>query len=164
MNIRRIVTAAVAMLSLMAGIAVTAGSASAAIAHPAAAFSIKPWTVYYEDIGAPWTATAKPATIYFGAGGSFIITDVDWRYQSYQGTPLQWWGHTSAEGFGTLAINNCVPNCAEGHYAKYPITLVELTRVHYHDGQPYFSLMTLDWVTGNTNHQQHYNLGAYGPS
>jgi hypothetical protein len=50
MHTPKITTAAIS-LGLLSGVAATAGSASAATTRPAAASSVKPWTVYYEDSG-----------------------------------------------------------------------------------------------------------------
>jgi len=133
--------------------------ASAALA-PAASAGAKP-TVYYSMV---WQPHLRPSLIAFGAGGSFFIKNIDWKYLSVDGTKVQWWGHGSAEGFGTMMIDNCKPNCAMGHYHKYPITLVKLYRVRYHSGNPYFTRMDVFFGAGwNHGNIKTYKLGKWGP-
>lgn len=58
---------------------------------------------------------------------------------------VQHWSHwtaSSAFASGTLWVDNCQPNCAAGHYVKYPAS-VSLSRVAAHKGVSYFSRMTL---------------------
>jgi hypothetical protein len=58
---------------------------------------------------------------------------------------VQHWSHwtaSSASARGTLWVDNCQPNCAAGHYAKYPAS-VSLSRVASRQGVSYFSAMTL---------------------
>ena len=69
-----------------------------------------------------------------------------------------------------LWVNKCKPDCAAGHYSKYP-AVVDLNRVRYHHGQPYFTRMDLIWVTGSCStlkdcyaHTQVYTLGRWGPA
>lgn len=52
------------------------------------------------------------------------------------------WTAGSAFAWGTLWVDNCQPNCAAGHYVKYPAS-VSLSRVASHRGVSYFSRMTL---------------------
>ena len=58
---------------------------------------------------------------------------------------VQHWSHwtaSSAFARGTLWVDNCQPNCAAGHYARYPAA-VSLSRVAAHQGASYFSRMRL---------------------
>ena len=58
---------------------------------------------------------------------------------------VQHWSHwtaSSAFAWGTLWVDNCQPNCAAGHYVKYPAS-VSLSRVAAHQGVSYFSRLTL---------------------
>jgi hypothetical protein len=50
----------------------------------------------------------------------------------------------SAAGHGTLWENQCVPNCAEGKFAKYPVA-VALSAVRSSADGPWFSLLKLTW-------------------
>jgi hypothetical protein len=59
---------------------------------------------------------------------------------------LTWadWTATAAEGHGTLWENQCVPNCAAGKFAKYPVA-VTLFAVLPSSKGPWFSRLTLTW-------------------
>jgi hypothetical protein len=52
------------------------------------------------------------------------------------------WSASSASAQGILWVDNCQPNCAAGHYVKYPAS-VSLSHVATHKGVSYFSRMTL---------------------
>jgi hypothetical protein len=166
MKISKIITAAALSVGLLGGLAAAAGPALAATSHPAAASRIVPWTVYYSDSWHPWTVSTKPANIYFGAGGSFNITRIDWSYLKYQGQSLQWWARGSAQGFGTVNINTCHPvDCAHGRVLHYTYSIIDLSRVRYHNGQAYFSRIEVFYMTpGHPDGiDLFYNLGPYGP-
>jgi hypothetical protein len=75
--------------------------------------------------------TARLTTIYVGGPDTFVR--------------IQHWSHwtaSSAFSWGTLWVDNCQPNCASGHYAKYPAE-VSLSRVAAHRRVSYFSRMRL---------------------
>jgi hypothetical protein len=59
---------------------------------------------------------------------------------------LTWadWTASAARGQGTLLENQCVPNCADGKFAKYPVT-VALFAVQPSSKGPWFSRLTLTW-------------------
>ena len=52
------------------------------------------------------------------------------------------WTAGSAFAWGTLWADDCQPNCAAGHYARYPAE-VSLSRVAAHQGAAYFSRLRL---------------------
>ena len=60
-------------------------------------------------------------------------------------TGLAWASWRSvAFGTGTEYVNDCLPNCAEGHFHRYPV-LVDLWRAEQrpgHPGERYFSRLT----------------------
>lgn len=61
-------------------------------------------------------------------------------------TGLHWtsWRSSAAFGQGELAVNNCIPNCAQGHFVKYP-ALTVLWRARPwpgHAGQQYYTRIT----------------------
>jgi hypothetical protein len=62
-------------------------------------------------------------------------------------TGLRWtsWAST-AYGHGSLKVNNCNPNCAEGKFINYPVLTVlwRATPRPHHAGQEYFSRLT--WI------------------
>jgi hypothetical protein len=85
----------------------------------------------------------RPRTVYFGAGGSLFVRGLTWTS----------WGKAAALGRGTRWIDDCVPNCAAGSYARSAAT-VTLWRARSHDGRAYFSRMTLEWQAGGRSYRQ----------
>jgi hypothetical protein len=75
--------------------------------------------------------TVRLSVIYVGGPDTFLRV----RHWSH-------WTASSAFAAGTLWVDNCQPNCAAGHYVKYPAS-VSLSRVAVHQGASYFSRMTL---------------------
>jgi hypothetical protein len=59
---------------------------------------------------------------------------------------LTWanWTASTASGHGTLLENECVPNCASGKFAKYPVA-VTLSAVKSSADGPWFSHLALVW-------------------
>jgi len=41
-----------------------------------------------------------------------LLTHADWNR----------WGRRSAGGTGTFVVNDCKPDCASGHFHRYPVT------------------------------------------
>jgi hypothetical protein len=75
--------------------------------------------------------TVRLSTIYVGGPDTFVRVS-HWTH----------WTAGSAFAWGTLWADNCQPNCAAGHYAKYRAE-VSLSRVAGHQGVSYFSRMRL---------------------
>jgi hypothetical protein len=60
-------------------------------------------------VGAP--GSVRPARIILACGdGNAIALGLTW----------QRWGATRAAGTGALSLNDCTPDCAEGHFHSYP--------------------------------------------
>jgi len=61
----------------------------------------------------------EPAKIITSADGSGLVQNLTWSG----------WGSATALGTGTLEIDDCNPNCAQGTYTGYPatVTLTNLT-------------------------------------
>jgi hypothetical protein len=55
----------------------------------------------------------KPKQIVTSGDGSGYVAGITWSG----------WGSARATGAGTLKVNNCDPNCAQGTYASYPATV-----------------------------------------
>jgi hypothetical protein len=92
--------------------------------------------------------------------GQFILTCADGN--DYL-TGLAWASWRSlAFGTGTEYVNDCLPNCAEGHFHRYPV-LVDLWRAQRrpgHPGERYFSRLTEVYTgprpTHYTGHRKYY--------
>jgi hypothetical protein len=68
--------------------------------------------------GCAHTPTVRPAEVVFACGdGNFYATGLHWSH----------WGTTDAEATGVGHENDCTPNCAAGHFHRYPLR-VRLSR------------------------------------
>jgi hypothetical protein len=92
--------------------------------------------------------TARLSTIYVGGADTFV------RIQHWSR-----WTAGSAFSWGTLWVDNCTPNCAAGHYAKYPAE-VSLSRAAAHQGVRYFSRMRLRYYHTSARHYV-FRWGTY---
>jgi hypothetical protein len=75
--------------------------------------------------------TVRLSVLYVGGPDTFVRVQ-HWSH----------WTASSAFARGTLWVDNCRPNCAAGHYVRYPAS-VTLSRVAAHKGASYFSRLTL---------------------
>ncbi len=116
--IRRVATLVAAGLVPLAAVAVSPSPAGAAPAVSAASKS----RVYVRDcLGTSYRV--KPGTFVVACGdGGVYVKSIRWSN----------WGARRAHGSGTLGENNCIPNCARGHFHFEPtsITLTRLARRH----------------------------------
>jgi hypothetical protein len=88
------------------------------------------------------------STIYVGGPDTFVRVK-HWSV----------WTAGSAFAWGTLWADNCQPNCAAGHYVKYPAEL-SLSRVAAHKGGSYFSRMRLRYYH-NSARDYGFRWGTY---
>jgi hypothetical protein len=67
---------------------------------------------------------------------------------------LTWsaWTASGAAGQGTLLENQCVPNCAAGKFARYPVA-VTLSGVTPSAEGPWFKRLTVTWERGRPPNQ-----------
>jgi len=88
------------------------------------------------------------AVLYVGGPDTFVRT-------------ARWarWSGTSAVSHGTLWVDDCRPNCAAGHYHRYPAT-VTLSRVAHREGVSFFSRMRLRYVHGRQRDYR-FRWGTY---
>lgn len=74
------------------------------------------------------TFAVHPATLFFGCCGQFFIGGPGRTSQAprkHQLGHIHWtsWKAVGAKGTGTLFMDNCSPNCAEGTYVPYPVVI-----------------------------------------
>ncbi len=75
----------------------------------------------------------RPTVIYFACvTGNVSVTNITW----------QSWGAAIAVGSGTLNVNNCEPDCANGTFAKYPAS-IELSDPTNATGTPMFQYVSV---------------------
>lgn len=192
MKISRLITAAALSVGMLSGVIATAGAASAVttgagrsevpVTVPGCPCDGNVSPVIYGVLQAggllggnatpAWThAARRPAQLVLASDGGFWVSGIDWSNMSYQGTKLQWWGPNSAEGFGTVHINECVPNCARSHkYITLTGSIISMWRVRYHYsnadrvGQPYYTCLEVWGMNdaGTRYWDVKFSLGARG--
>jgi hypothetical protein len=74
--------------------------------------------------------------------GTFILTCAD--ANDYL-TRLSWasWGPANARATGVQKENNCVPDCAAGHFRSYPVKVTFWGRTTVRPGEQRFTRVTL---------------------
>jgi len=134
-----IATPLVAGVAAAAGLTVTgltANAAPAAAARPAAT----PKIAVYDCANRP---AVRPSNFDLTCDGSADLAKLHWSS----------WDTTEATGTGVFWIDNCLPNCAQGHWSHSNVIVVlwRPTPVAHHRGDYGYSKMTfLTPATGKT--------------
>jgi hypothetical protein len=116
----------------------TEPSGAAAPANPSTARSVagQPMLVIVDCSGNPQVRPAQ-----------YVIECAD---ASDQLTGLRWttWGPGNAVGTGQEALNDCKPNCADGHSQSYRVSVVLTKLVVWsgHPNMPRFATLTLRYT------------------
>jgi hypothetical protein len=85
-------------------------------------------TVVVSCLGKP---QVKPGTIVLAcADYNSLVNKITWTA----------WTSDFASGSGTLVQNDCVPDCAQGHFHSYPVLLMLWANQPYGTGQRYTEL------------------------
>jgi hypothetical protein len=80
---------------------------------------------------------ARPASVVLAcADGNFSVAKLTWTG----------WGQAFAAGRGTGSLNDCKPNCAAGHFHRYPVILLATGRQPCH-GTPAYASITYAFIT-----------------
>lgn len=89
------------------------------------------------------TPKLRPKAISLACGdGTIALVGLTWAD----------WTATAATGQGTFWENLCVPDCAEGKAAKYPVA-VTLSAVEASPGAQWFSRLTVTWLASRPPNQ-----------
>jgi len=72
----------------------------------------------------------EPKTLLLSGDGSVFATAITWSG----------WGTGTAQGTGTLKVDNCNPNCAQGTLTGYPATITLTALTPFQGGQAYGSM------------------------
>jgi hypothetical protein len=134
------------VLGIAIAVIVLAGLAAAAVLIRSEASGANPAlpVAYGFDGHEGWAGgEVGPRAVYFGAGGSLFLRGLSWAS----------WSQADARGRGIRWADSCVPNCAAGSYVR-SAAKITLWRVRDHDGQPFFSAMTVVWSVDGRSHQQ----------
>jgi len=90
---------------------------------------------------------SEPATLLLSGDGSIFVAGITWSG----------WGTTTAQGTGTLRVDNCDPNCAAGTLSNYPATITVSGLTPYNGGQAYSS-MTVSAPSDSFSQTYDHNL------
>jgi hypothetical protein len=77
---------------------------------------------------------SEPATILLSGDGSIFVNGLSWTG----------WGSEGATGHGTLKIDNCEPNCAQGSFKDYEATIVVDDLTPYDSGMQAYDTMNVE--------------------
>jgi hypothetical protein len=91
----------------------------------------------------------EPAEIYVSGDGSAFISGLTWTG----------WGLSKATGSGTLKLDNCTPNCAQGSFTDYQATVILSNLTGYVGGAAYATMM-VDAPGSPFGSRTYRNLGA----
>jgi hypothetical protein len=84
--------------------------------------------------------------------GNYLIVALKWTR----------WTDVVATGYGQVAGNNCIPDCADGTYVRSRVLIVLSHPLPArHSGRRYFSSMI---ISGPSIFSTRYTLGIYGPN
>ena len=122
--------------ALLLGVLVIAvGAALVAIAvtntSPATAAGHK---TYFPQSGSAHQRVIRPRTLLLSGDGTLWVAKTTWSH----------WSGTRADGRGTSVVNNCNPNCAQGHLRRDPV-VVHLSRPHHKCGHWFFNRVVLHY-------------------
>ena len=101
------------------------------IGGPAVAATAAPVPVIYNYASGWGNPAVRPAWVVIGQGGSPMAHTWWWNT----------WNPTTAKSTGTLWVDNCIPNCAQGHESYHKL-YVTLSGVKWRNGRAYYSVMT----------------------
>ena len=138
------------MLAAIAATLAAAGAAAALSARPSrppAAAQARLPVAYNGADG--WSAGKVRLTVLYVGGPDTFVRTARWD---------QWTGR-SAVSHGTLWVDDCRPDCAAGHYRRYPAT-VTLSRVAHREGVSFFSRMRLRYYHGRQRDYR-FRWGTY---
>jgi hypothetical protein len=77
---------------------------------------------------------SQPEMILLSGDGSIFVNDLSWTG----------WGSEGATGHGTLKIDNCEPNCAQGSFKDYAATIVVDDLTPYGSGKQAYDTMNVE--------------------
>ena len=75
----------------------------------------------------------EPTTILLSGDGSLFVSAVTWTS----------WGAATAQGSGTLNVDGCAPNCAQGTLSRYAATITVTGLTPYGNGKQAYATMTV---------------------
>jgi hypothetical protein len=86
--------------------------------------------------------TAKPKSITTSGDGSAYVDRLSWTG----------WGTAQATATGSLHIDDCNPNCAQGKYTAYPATVTVAGLTDYQGSVKAYSTIVVQSPSANTTY------------
>jgi hypothetical protein len=128
-------------------------------AIPAIAAGNRPRLLRFDDTT---RFSVRPATLSFGADGGVLVLGpgvTQASSRAHHDGHIRWtaWNATSAQGAGTVWINQCRPNCAAEHYTSYPVSL---QASHVVTGR--YTRLVLSYQRGSHPTVKRYRLMRFG--
>ncbi len=138
-------------ISAAPGAASTPAAAPAQPAQPTQQASVAPATEFtvcmLPVVSCDGEMRTEPATIEVSGDGSGFVAGITWSG----------WGTGTAQGAGTLNVNNCTPNCAQGKLTGYPATIRLSGLTPYGNGLQAYADMTIS-APGDSYNQSYFHL------
>lgn len=78
--------------------------------------------------------------------GAITLTCADGG-QYIDGISWDTWGSTGAQGTGTYHVNDCDPNCAEGHFQQREVK-INLSKLTEYQGRHFLRTLVIQAITG----------------
>jgi hypothetical protein len=91
---------------------------------------------------------SQPQTILLSGDGSLFVNDLAWTG----------WGSEGATGHGTLKIDNCKPNCAQGGFKNFEATIVVDNLTPYNGGKQAYDTMNVEAPGSPYGSHTYHNL------
>jgi hypothetical protein len=116
---------------------------------PAGAAPLTDFTVCITPtVGCNGEMRTQPPEIIVSGDGSAFINDLSWTG----------WGSSGATGSGTMRLNNCEPNCAEGKLSPYQATVTLSDLTSYGSGKQAYADMTVSAPSSSFGTQSYHGL------
>lgn len=90
----------------------------------------------------------QPSQILTSGDGSAYVRGITWSG----------WGSPTATGSGTMEIDDCTPNCAEGTFTGYPATITLSGLTPYGNGKQAYADMTINTASAAGGTRSYHHL------
>jgi hypothetical protein len=99
---------------------------------------------YFAQGGDSQDKAYRPKTLEISGDGEILVHPAKWSS----------WTSTAARGHGTLRVDNCKPNCAQGHYKDHKVRMI-LVDSHKKCGKWFFTKLRINFTAKNYTGKRH---------